>query len=277
LVSRSGGHSVPSREDVYLERGWKTPLLFKAASKITWLPLFMIAIILIALSLIGPIYIMSYFLENYKGMTPHPFLDVVILGASFGISYITFGLGLLIFGPLIKWLLGIFSHQREGEYPYFSPVAGYWSIVNGIILFNRHLFLEITRTTFLINLFYTMMGMRIGRGTLINTTYLHDPDLIRVGRNVTFGGDVMVLGHVGERGILKLKSVRIDDDVDIGQSSLVMPGCHLGKGSIIGAHSIVTKNTIIAPYEIWTGVPARKIGNVRPPGKGSLPKHGDHR
>lgn len=259
-------HTIPSREEIYQERGWKVLLIFRIATSFTWIPLFLIAVILITSSLLAPIYLIRFTLENYIGSTPFPLLDVMVLGASFGASYLIFGIGLLIFGPALKWGLGIFSHQREGEYPYISPVAGYWSVVNGIILFNRHLFLELTRTTVLIVMFYRLMGMKIGKGTIINTTYLHDPDLITVGRNVTFGGDVMVLGHVGERGVLILRKVVIEDDVDIGQSSLILPGSHLGKGCIVGAYSIVTKNTRIGPYEIWTGVPARKIGHVRPPG-----------
>ena len=258
-------HSIPSQEEIYRQKGWKIPTFFKIASTMTWIPLYLIAVILITFSMIGPIYFMRYILENYQGLTPFPFTDVLTLGASFGVSYILFGSGLIVFGPALKWTLGIFSHQKEGEYPYLSPVAGYWSVVNGVILFNRNLFLEITRTTFLIVLFYRLMGLKIGKGTLINSTFLHDPDLITIGENTTIGGDVMILGHVGERGVLKLKRVTVGDKVDIGQSALIMPGCVLEDGCIVGAHSIVTKDTHIRPYEIWAGVPAKKIGDVRLP------------
>jgi hypothetical protein len=265
MTGRGTRKLIDSREELYFKKGWKVPLLFKAAFYISWFPLFLIAILLVSVSLVVPLYIMEMAFENYGGLTPYKVTNLLFLGAMFGASYLAFGLGLVIFGPALKWLLGIFSHQKEGEYPYLSPVTGYWSVVNGVILFNRHLFLEITRTTYLIVLFYRLMGMKIGKGSIINSTYLHDPDLISIGRNVTIGGDVMVLGHVGERGVLILKSVRIDDDVDIGQSSLIMPGCHLGRGCIIGAQSLVTKNSNIPSYEIWAGVPARRIGNVRPP------------
>jgi hypothetical protein len=262
--SREKGETL-TREELYLDRGWKVPLLFKAATYITWLPLFVIAVILMTLSSILPLSIILWTLSRYEGSTPYPILDVMLLGAVISISYLIFCIGLLVFGPIMKWVIGIFSHQREGEYPYLHPVSGYWSIVNGIILFNRNICLEITRTTFLIVLFYRLMGMKIGRGTLINSTYLHDPDLITIGRNVTIGGDVMILGHVGERGVLKLKKVRLGDYVEIGQSSLVMPGSVIEKGSMVGAHSIVLKDTVIPPYEIWAGVPARKVGNLKKP------------
>ena len=265
-MNRKRTKETLSRDELYLEKGWRIPLAFKAATYISWIPLFVIAVILMTLSLLLPTILVRWALSNYEGISPHEILDLLFLGSILSASYLIFCLGLLFFGPVLKWILGIFSHQREGEYPFLSPVAGYWSVVNGIILFNRNIFLEITRTTFLIILFYRMMGMKIGRGTLINSTFLHDPDLISIGKNATIGGDVMILGHVGERGVLLLKRVEIEDGVEIGQSSLVMPGVRIGKGSIVGAHSVVLKDTRIPPYEIWAGVPARKVGSLKKPG-----------
>lgn len=52
-------------------------------------------------------------------------------------------------------------------------------------------------------------------------------------------------------------SIVIDDDVWIGQSSMIMSGVHIGQGAIVGARSVVTKN--IPPYAIVGGNPARVI------------------
>ncbi len=49
----------------------------------------------------------------------------------------------------------------------------------------------------------------------------------------------------------------IEDDVWIGTRVVIMPGKRIGKGSVIGAGSVLTKNT--GEYEIWAGVPARFI------------------
>ncbi|MDR3115320.1 MAG: acetyltransferase, partial [Treponema sp.] len=38
-----------------------------------------------------------------------------------------------------------------------------------------------------------------------------------------------------------------------------MGGVTIGDGCVIGANSLVLKNTIIPDYAIWAGVPARQI------------------
>ena len=51
--------------------------------------------------------------------------------------------------------------------------------------------------------------------------------------------------------------VIIGKHVIIGSGSVVLPGCHLGIGSAVGALSLVTKS--ISDFEIHFGAPAKKI------------------
>ena len=70
-----------------------------------------------------------------------------------------------------------------------------------------------------------------------------------------------------EQGLTKPKCVIIEDDVWIGTKTVILPGVHIGKGAIIGAGSIVTKN--IPPYSIAVGNPAR-VKKRRVPSKKTL-------
>lgn len=49
----------------------------------------------------------------------------------------------------------------------------------------------------------------------------------------------------------------IEDDVWVGNNVIILPKVKIGKGSIIGAGSVVTKN--VEPYSIVAGVPAKFI------------------
>jgi len=55
------------------------------------------------------------------------------------------------------------------------------------------------------------------------------------------------------------KKTRIEADVWVGYGAILMAGITIGRGSIIAAGSVVTKD--IPPYEIHGGVPARKISD----------------
>jgi acetyltransferase-like isoleucine patch superfamily enzyme len=49
----------------------------------------------------------------------------------------------------------------------------------------------------------------------------------------------------------------IDSDVWIGDGAIIMPGVHIGIGSVVAANAVVTKD--VAPYQIVGGVPAKVI------------------
>lgn len=56
---------------------------------------------------------------------------------------------------------------------------------------------------------------------------------------------------------LKNKSVIIEDNVWLGEFVSILPGTKIGRGSIIGTMSVVTKD--IPPYCIAVGMPAKPI------------------
>lgn len=53
------------------------------------------------------------------------------------------------------------------------------------------------------------------------------------------------------------QQITIEEDVWVGHGSIIMSGVKIGRGSIIAAGSIVTKN--VPECTIWGGVPAKHI------------------
>lgn len=51
--------------------------------------------------------------------------------------------------------------------------------------------------------------------------------------------------------------VLIADDVWLGSNAVVLPGCRIGRGAVVAAGAVVTRD--VGPYEIVAGVPARVI------------------
>ena len=59
------------------------------------------------------------------------------------------------------------------------------------------------------------------------------------------------------------RPVRLEPNVWIGFDSCVLPGVTIGRGSIVGARSVVTED--VPPYTVVGGNPARRIRDLEPP------------
>ncbi|MCW4033865.1 MAG: acyltransferase [Candidatus Bathyarchaeota archaeon] len=116
---------------------------------------------------------------------------------------------------------------------------------------------------------YTNSGkITIGKNTLINygCSIVSGYEEIRIGNNVLIGDHTVIntIKHnfdkidtpINQQGTTE-KPIIIEDDVWIAAHCTIIQGVTIGKHSVIGAHSLVTKD--IPPYSIAYGVPARKI------------------
>jgi acetyltransferase-like isoleucine patch superfamily enzyme len=54
--------------------------------------------------------------------------------------------------------------------------------------------------------------------------------------------------------------IYIDENVWIGSGVTILPGCKIGKNSIIGAGSVITKN--VPANEVWAGIPGKKLRSL---------------
>ena len=60
--------------------------------------------------------------------------------------------------------------------------------------------------------------------------------------------------------LVKREKIIVEDDVWIGSNATILPGIRIGRGSIIGAGAVVTKN--VDPFVIVAGVPAQVISKL---------------
>jgi len=60
-----------------------------------------------------------------------------------------------------------------------------------------------------------------------------------------------------DQGNTEPKAVVIEDDVWIAARAIILPGVRIGKGAVIAAGAVVTKD--VPPYTVVGGIPARKI------------------
>lgn len=53
--------------------------------------------------------------------------------------------------------------------------------------------------------------------------------------------------------------ITVQEDVWLGVNAVVLKGVTIGRGAVVAAGAVVTRS--VPPYEIWGGVPARRIGS----------------
>lgn len=130
---------------------------------------------------------------------------------------------------------------------------------------------------------YRLLGMRIGSGSEIDRRVeVRSPNKITVGSHSLIGWFCLLGGNGGlrignnvnissyskiESGSHRLdspyfepvfKEVIIEDYAWLGTGCMILKGVTVGEGSVVAAGAVVTKD--VPPYEIWGGVPAKKIG-----------------
>ena len=131
--------------------------------------------------------------------------------------------------------------------------------------------------------FYRLAGMKIGKGSTIHMgARFYDPRNIQIGNDsiigeeaILDGRDKLIIGdHVdiasevmiynSEHDVqssdfhAKTAPVEISDYVFIGPRAIILPGVKLGRGAVVGAGAVVTKD--VQEFSIVGGVPAQKIG-----------------
>jgi acetyltransferase-like isoleucine patch superfamily enzyme len=113
----------------------------------------------------------------------------------------------------------------------------------------------------------------IGSGTGISGAVIHCRSSIEIGRFVGIGANVKIfdhdfhpihylerrLGAISEN--IKTKPVVIEDDCWIGGNVIILKGVTIGRGAIIGAGSVITKD--VPPFTIWAGNPAKFVRDIK--------------
>jgi acetyltransferase-like isoleucine patch superfamily enzyme len=106
-------------------------------------------------------------------------------------------------------------------------------------------------------------GTVLNRGCRIYPSYAIKSAQIIIGDHVAVGPDVVFCGAGHDYSALDLADVAdtitIDDHVWIGARSVLLPGVRVGKGAVIGAGSVVTRD--VPAWSVAVGNPAKVINN----------------
>jgi acetyltransferase-like isoleucine patch superfamily enzyme len=105
-------------------------------------------------------------------------------------------------------------------------------------------------------------GLTVGSNSVVNRNCrLDSRGSLIIGDNVSISNDVVILTADHDLNSPDFtgrnRAVVIEDYVWIGTRAMLLPGVSIGKGAVIAAGSVVTKNVV--SFQVVGGVPAKLI------------------
>lgn len=153
---------------------------------------------------------------------------------------------------LLKWVL--LGRIKPGEYRLWGWFYFRWWLVQRLII-NAFSYKTLTGTP-LINIYYRLLGAKIGKDSYIGAKDVFTYDLIRIGEKSSIGAETKLSGYVVEDGWLKIGSVTIGDNCYIGPRSVLGINTQIEDNAILDDMSMLPDNSLIPQGGYYAGSPA---------------------
>lgn len=212
-------------------------------------------------------------LYMFYGLSTMPFVAIYLIYLSIKnntlstqtgitiISSMTLGLfpAMLILSIIAKWL--IIGRYKPGSYPVWGMYYFRWWLVTRFQMLSGAGFLEGTP---LLNLYYRLMGTKVGRNCTFDTSSISMFDVVTIGENTSIGSETSIAGYIIEDGMLIVGSIDIGNNCFIGMHSSIGINTSIGNNANLDDLSSLADNNSIKADSSHRGSPCQ-------PAKVSLP------
>ena len=159
----------------------------------------------------------------------------------------------------VKWCC--VGRIRPGEHPLWSRFV--WlnelqdSFVEGLAApwFSNH-----NLGTGALNWFLRALGASIGAGAWVESYWLPEADLCKIGPGATVGPGCVVQTHLFQDRVMSLDTVTLDDGATLGAHSIALPASLIGRAATIGPRSLVMRGDRVPEHTSWLGNPIEPVG-----------------
>jgi non-ribosomal peptide synthetase-like protein len=177
-------------------------------------------------------------------------------------------LALVLAGPLLavdglvaalvtvaaKWLL--VGRLRPGAHPLWSSFVWRNELADTFVeVVAAPWFARAVAGTPLLNVWFRLMGAKIGRGVWCETYWLPETDLVELGDGATVNQGSVVQTHLFHDRMLSMDRVVLKRGSTLGPNSVILPSATLGRHATVGPVSLVMRGESVPDKTVWIGNP----------------------
>lgn len=156
----------------------------------------------------------------------------------------------------VEWIVALLPRHPG---PYSSIKRFFLNVTGAKIGHNVHIYPGVR--------IFIPKGLIVGNNVSISSyVIITTAGTVTIGNNVLIGYSAKILSAnhkiPEDHGIIfgaghDVAPVVIEDEVWIGSNAVILPGIRIGRGAVVAAGAVVTKN--VNPYSIVGGIPAKLI------------------
>lgn len=162
---------------------------------------------------------------------------------------------MLVFSIAAKWLL--LGRVKPGKYPLWGNFYLRWWFINNLLSITPSHFLSGTP---LLNIYYRLLGAKIGTNVYLSSVDIDVPDLVSIGADSSLGYEVGLLNATVENGWLEIGSIKIGNRCFVGASAVLSANTIMEENASLEDLSMLPSLQRIPAREVWAGSPAVKRG-----------------
>src|SRR5690242_16274349 len=117
----------------------------------------------------------------------------------------------------------------------------------------------------IVNLWARTLDVKIGKEVWLESHWLPETDLIRLGAGVIVNRGCVLQTHLFHDRLMRISSVHLGAGSSLGPRSITLPGTSIGAGTSIGPGSLVMRGEHVPAGTRWAGNPITAI-KPRPTG-----------
>ncbi|MDI6103979.1 amino acid adenylation domain-containing protein [Actinoplanes sp. NEAU-A12] len=107
----------------------------------------------------------------------------------------------------------------------------------------------------LLTMWLRTLGAKVGRGVWLETLWLPEYDLVRLGPGATVNRGCVVQTHLFHDRIMSMDEVTLGAGATLGPHGIVLPGASIGARTTVGPGSLVTRGDVVPGDTRWLGNP----------------------